>query len=254
MGLYFNRRKAFREVAPTYAASTAELDGTSHKFDAGNLFNPTTLDYSITCTFKTSSSASQYMVSKYGTSDPRFSLIINAGNLRLTHSYNAASQILVKQTTATFDDGAWHNVIVFVDRSASDATFYVDGSLEASTKTTDIGTITNSMNNSDDFEISDRSAGSDKYFAGELLFTGIALAADLTANATELYGSGTPPCWAAMSSGLKSKFSSNGGEFWELAEWSGHTGQALTGQANSNTIGNASSTPFTGSGIDVECT
>ena len=69
------------------------------------------------------------------------------------------------------------------------------------------------------------------------------------AEETELYNGGTPKCYDSMSSGLKSSIV----EFWALENHTGFTGQELTGQVSSKDLTNYNSTPFTGTGLDVEC-
>ena len=252
MGLYFNRRKAFREVAPTYAASTANPNGSSMYFDLGDMFDAGTSDISLLFSFKTTGSG-EALVSKQNDADANWWLCnINSGKIRMDLRVDVSNYRVVETTAATFADGNWHTVIIFVDRSAGTIAFNIDGSSEATSSVSSSGSITGSQGNTADFMVGRRDSTSPQYLSGSIGMVGVAFAADLTANSAEL--SGNPPCWDDMTSGLQSKFTSNGGELWHLAEFTGHTTDELTGQANENTITNNASTPFDGTGLTVACT
>lgn len=56
-------------------------------------------------------------------------------------------------------------------------------------------------------------------------------------------------CYGSLPAGLTTNLIA----YHELANWTGHTGQELTDQVGSNNLTNYNSTPFTGTGLNVEC-
>lgn len=233
-----------------FAANTANLNSTTQYFNAGNKFDAGTSDISMTTCFKTSDAGTIMIMSKSrGSSTSYVDMVMFSGNIQ-ARAVVDASNIRLYQTQNTFNDGNWHHVVAYCDRSAGTWDIIVDGVSQTTDITTN-GSITSSITNTEDFIVGGRHTA-DLLFDGSMGFSGIALGVDLTLNGTELYNSGTPLCYDNFSAGLKSKFAV--GDFWELSNWTGHTGQELTGQANSNTLTNIGTTPFTGAGLNVECT
>jgi len=90
----------------------------------------------------------------------------------------------------------------------------------------------------------------DGQFLGSMMYPQLYDKALSAAEVLEAYNSGNPKCYASLSSGLKTdlKLYPRAGNF------DGNTGDELVDQSGSgNTLTNYNATPFTGSGLSVEC-
>jgi hypothetical protein len=83
---------------------------------------------------------------------------------------------------------------------------------------------------------------------GRIFFWGFWTRALSGSEVSELYNSGAPKDYASVSSGLKSSMKA----YYELAEWTGHTGSALVDQTgNCGNLSNNGSIPFNGTGLTL---
>ncbi|HHZ64466.1 MAG TPA: hypothetical protein EYN51_03045, partial [Flavobacteriales bacterium] len=241
MSLFLQHLNTFkRDVAPpsVFAANTADLNGSSMNFQRGDNYDAGTNDIDLVIRFK-GTGTDQSVMAKQNDADANWWLfnLANSGKIRMDLRVDG-SNFRVVETTASFNDGSYHLAIIHVDRSAGTISINVDGSAEATTSVSSNGVITGSQNNSSTFMVGRRDSTSQQFFNGEIGFVGVAFSTDLTADSAELYNSGVAKCWSDLSAPLQAKFTSNGGEFWELANWTDHTAQELVGQANSGTYTN----------------
>lgn len=242
--------KAAAGGGPTvYSANTANLDGSADYFSGGDNYDVGTSDFSLACWFKTTATTTQFMLSKTDSGNTIYDLYMQSDGTIQTRCQVDPSNNKNRRTVSSYNDGNWHHVIAFCDRSAGDWTIYVDGSAASLQALTGAGSITGALNNAANFFVGARDNGPDLYFNGELSGSGVAIGADLTADATELYNSGTRKCWGDLLSATQTKF--NG--YWELANWTGFTGQETTDQTSGgNNLTENGGIVYTGS-IDVEC-
>ena len=238
----------------TFTANTALLDGSTTYFTAGDVLNVGTNDYSYVAWFKTSASATQMIISKTDATagEAIDCYITSSGTLNLRCQVDA-SNFRDQSTTTTYNDGNWHLVVAFCNRSTGTWHMRVDDVNPSLAPPFSSGVITGNADNNAILSVGQRDNGASRQvFDGSLGFAGIAIGSSLVDDSTELYNAGVATCFSDLSAPIKAKFTSSG-DFWELANWTGHTGGELTGQANANTLTNTGSTPFTGTGLTVEC-
>ena len=238
----------------TFATNTALLDGSTTYFTAGDVLNVGTNDYSYVAWFKTTASATQMIISKTDATagEAIDCFISSSGTLNLRCQVDA-SNFRDQSTTTTYNDGNWHLVVAFCNRSTGTWHMRVDDVNPSLAPPFSSGVITGNADNNAILSVGQRDNGASRLvFDGSLGFAGIAIGSSLVDDSTELYNAGVATCFSDLSAPIKAKFTSSG-DFWELANWTGHTGGELTGQANANTLTNTGPTPFTGTGLDVEC-
>lgn len=111
----------------------ALFDGSSGYVDCGNVFNPGLSDFSIECSFKTSSNDNDFpLVSKsaYSSALNRWALTYNSGGLSAFLATGAGTATAT-WTTTTVCDNLWHHVVAAYKRSGQ-CVLYVDGVSRAS--------------------------------------------------------------------------------------------------------------------------
>jgi len=156
----------------------------------------------------------------------------------------SASTVLDGTVGITFN--AWHNVgIVY---NGATLKIYVDGAEYASTAAV-IGSL---FNTSADLTIGTLNGGS--HFGGEMYQPMLSKSEVTSAEASEIYNSGTALCFENMSSGLRAKFNSGNGAVWRLGNYASNAGDELLDITDgSNNLTNVNSFPFTGSGLNIDC-
>jgi hypothetical protein len=233
----------------TYAANTSVLNGTTQFYSALD-----SSDFQLTATNWTMSFNIKFGSFTHADGDPRlysqrlnggefFDIYINSsGNIGI-FSWNSFSEVINLVVTAGLSLNTFYNIIIV--RTGSTITVYVDNSSVGG------GSITGNFQDLSVPISIGRWAGDGYYVTGELGPFGIwNNKAFSGSERTDFYNSGKPKCWGSMDSA----FTSTASVFYELAEWSGHTGQAIVDQTgNSNTLTNNNSITFTGSGLNVEC-
>ena len=242
-GLDFNATENTESLA---LANTAVLNGTTQWFDAGNVVNAGTSDFSLSCWFKSTSAASQRIISKTN-AGPFYSLYLEGGTIVCRTFVSAGNQRVQQTTAATFDDGNWHHAIIFSDRSAGTQVIYIDGVLEPSSSVLVLGVVTATIDNADSLIIGARNTGSP--FDGELAFPMISIGSDLTADATELYNGGIPKCWDDLLPATQSKISYAP----SLVTWKDSINPIVDRSPSNITTTIVGEVPFTGSGLAAEC-
>jgi len=167
----------------------------------------------------------------------------STGKITFAISFNGTS-VARSVVTAALSEDTWYMITgVFTGSSleisvnaGTPVTTSATGSLKDSSDPVSIGTLTGTPG---------------KYFGGDLCFVDLYDDALTGTNKTDLYNLGKPICRASRSSELND---SNNVASWELASWSGNTSNQLVDQTGlGNTLTNNGSTPFTGTGLDVEC-
>jgi len=244
MGLYFNRRKAFRAVGP-FSANTSNLDGTDTPFTQSSIvFGDIDFWIHFKVKFNSLSPAGHYQrVTKQNSGSP------TEFHIRLDPSDNFIWTTKTNEVTSTItaaSTSAWYDVYVEVDKTGSTIGISVDNeTLVTTTKTVTVsdtaavfrvGAINTSLG-------SKLNGG----VAGLTCGTGVLS----TGNRTTLYNGGDMLCFDDMPAGVKSVALGA----WDLANWTGHTGQEVTDQSgNSLPLTNGGSIPFDGTGLTVDCT
>ena len=160
-----------------------------------------------------------------------------------TNKFQIVYNGLVRESTSDVNDGLLHLVGYTV--GGGTLRLYVDGTEENSGSVSTLaqsGTLT----------IGTTLQALPPYYDGHLCFP-MAFDALLTGSeVTDIYNSGQPMCDTTMSSQATSAYNKLNG-LWHCAEWSGMSGTALEDRINSADLTNNNSTPFTLSGISIDC-
>jgi len=244
---------------PTFPVSTADLNGTTQYFeytsgayDGSNNF----------CTI----SAWVYLPSISGI----YTIINRGGNIDTfgdsSYAFRVANGVVILgvsetshlgESTNTLTASTWHLVTGVVNGNGP-VKIYIDGIEETLS-------VSNNYNSSDneysfntpsqDGSIGARElflGGFDRFFSGRLGFTAVWNVALTGGQVAALYNGGDALCYDELetkSPGITTGLIS----YWHLATFTGHTSDALTDQHGSNDLINVNSTPFTGTGLNVEC-
>ncbi len=152
---------------------------------------------------------------------------------------------VIEYSTSAVSDGYWHTMGFTVQGST--IKFYIDGI----NVLTDTITPIDSKDFSADFCRSwlDNSS----YYRGALAFMYFCRSEFLQSYVDEI-SQASAKCFDDLSSELQSELINNGSA-WDLSNFNGNTGQELIDQTgNGNDLTNVGSTPFNGTGLQVECT
>lgn len=227
-----------------YSVNSADLDGTSQYFTCSDILN-TSLDWSVYGWVKFDSfSDNNTLISDFDTTSGLMLRYRNiSGNLRLTVDDGA---INFDSTFGALSAGVWYFIGASYN-TVSGYTITVNG-------TTDTLATTSANNVARGFNIGAlRPATLSQNIEGSI---GVLAVYDKTLTSserTELYNSGVSKCYNDLSTALTTDLVA----FWNLGNTSGGelpSGQELTDQSgNGNNLTNVGSTPFTGSGLSVEC-
>jgi len=230
-----------------FAVNSANLDGSTHSFSAADSsdLEPTTGDFTVSIWFKTSTNTLMSLINKGDGSVTYWDIFINAGVIEMRADDGPNNRHY--KTINTFDDGNWHHLVARYNNYGA-FLITVDDVAESLTAVA-TGTVT-SVDTSNLFQIGKWFSLTTFNFNGEIGFSSIFTTTLSNSEITELYNLGVPKCHNSLSSGIKTNLSA----FWDVANWTGHTSQELTDQSgNGNTLTNVGSTPFTGTGLSVEC-
>jgi len=177
----------------------AKFDGASYvDFGDQSAFDfDATEDFSISIRFKTSDTAGSILHKATETIIAGWQVELSGGAFRVL--FMSGSSFVFTGTTGTINDGAWHSLVIAVNKATDTCRLYVDGSLVNTTVDSIIGS---DHTNSVALEVGrDRSASS--YFAGEVLDFSIYAETLTESNALYLSTdgvSGTAPGTANLSS------------------------------------------------------
>ena len=83
---------------------------------------------SVSFWFKTTTTGRERMFTDYAQTSRNCDIIIDSGNIQVETDYNQNTNLLYT-STATYNDGNWHHLVVALNQSSSQRTIYVDGSL-----------------------------------------------------------------------------------------------------------------------------
>ncbi len=173
------------------------FDGNNDGVEYGSVYNMAddgSNAFSISCWFKTTSSATQVIVSKQRAISPYngYGVSLSGGKIRFVIGSNP--NWLIVDTINTFNDGNWHNAVVTYDgsRNASGVNIYVDGSAVSTTSV--INNAPLSVINTTNFMISGRNGGANFEFGfnGNIDEVGIWTTTELTSTQANEIG-GTLP-------------------------------------------------------------
>jgi hypothetical protein len=249
--VYDGEQQEIITCATSEVTNTALLNGTDQYFSAGDVLDIGTSDYSGSIWFKTTSTGGALQSKAKSGSTPEFlTYIVTSSKIHFRCIFNVSNKSIFELTNAIITDGAWHHLVYFINRSANTCTAYLDGVLESTPNVSAAGVITGDITTTWSFNLGAR-LGADLFHDGELGLSGFSVGSDLTLDATELYNGGIAPCFDALAPATQSKFTA----FWNIANWDvSTTGNELIDQAGSTDMTNGGATPFTGTGLDVECT
>jgi hypothetical protein len=230
--------------------NSADLNGSSQYFTAGSQFSPTSVSsFSYVVWFKTSTSAQGQMYSSTfeGTGADHWVAVNSTltGTNKLGFGANdggawTASNYVA--STSNVNDGQWHLGVGVYDNTANELKIYIDGVLEATTTTVPTPLFSASMLSA----VGRYAPSAVAYYDGEMAFVGHAHQALTAGQITTIYNNGVPLCYADLGVTLDG--------FYNLSNYNGNNGSELTDQVGSNDLTNVGSTPFTGTGLIVECT
>ncbi len=236
-----------------FAANTANFNGTTQYFDAGNpaaLQITGNITVSIWTKFDTVPSSSEVIMSKFNSaSDQRAVLLLyTSGSNTIRASVytdglggSAINVDLGSPPTA----GVWiHMVMVY---NGSTLKLYIDGS-----EVDSVSYSSGIFNSTASWLVGSRDETvPDLNLDGSTAFPAIWDNDISSAQVTELCNGGIPICPSDLSAGLKTDLVYAP----RLSNWAGNSGDELVDQSTSGiTTTNVGSTPFTGTGLTVKCT
>ena len=230
----------------TYSANTANLDGSTQYFNGGNDSSlHITGSISVCGWFKPVNTAvvTEAVISKHGVGgvDGGFLLTWNqltSKKLRWIPRINGTNRAL--ESTGTFDVNEWHFVVCTYDASTSK--IYVDGVLDSSLVIA--GSL--SANTANDLNLGRNADTGGDPFEGGLANWFIYDTALTAGQVTTLYNEGDTLCYTDTDQ-------TDMVSFYSLENHIGFTSQEQIDQHGSNNLTNIGSTPFTGTGLVVEC-
>lgn len=195
--IWDNRATLFPEIVPPPFTNSKSIifDGVDEHIVIGSVGNfERTTSFSISCWFKTSSTAVEFIVSRQANSGlfPGWNIFIEAGKIKTALiNNNGTSDRLFIETNSVFNDSNWHHCVMTYDGSSntSGLFLYLDGSLASVTVITN--SLSASILTSANFQISGRD-GPNVVLSGNV--DEVALYdKDLSASeVTAIYNSGIP--------------------------------------------------------------
>ena len=111
-------------AAAVFNGSNAYVDlplSTSSLFDGKNTL-------AVSFWFKTTTTGRQRMFTDYAQTSRNCDITIDAGSIEVVTDYNQSTN-LVYASSAIYNDGSWHNLIVSLNQSSSQRTIYINGLL-----------------------------------------------------------------------------------------------------------------------------
>jgi hypothetical protein len=186
-------------------------------------------------------------VSGSGPKKTGWSLYYNSTSSLLTLDQYTGTQTS-KSVTWSASTSTWYHITVV--RDGDDVKFYIDGSQQGSTQT-GVSAISYNREESNGVYMGRLEYGSSStsYLDGSMGPYGVWDAALSASEITTLYNSGVAFCYGDLSAALTTNLVS----YWHLANWSGSSGTEIEDRHGSNDVTNVGTTPFTGSGLTVEC-
>lgn len=232
-------------------ANTSNLNGSSQYFDAGN---PTELQITGNITMETwinfggTPSSDAGIFTKFNSTGDQRSVLVFYDNatdeLRAFLYTTGVGGVLGDASTGSTPPTGWfHFAVVY---NGSTIKIYINAVEEASTAYS--GGIFDSTSS---WFIGARDQPTpDIHLDGSMALPRIWDSDLSAAQITELYNNSIPKCTSALTSGLKTDLVYAP----RLANWGSNVGSELTDQSTSGiTTTNVGSTPFTGTGLKVEC-
>ncbi len=231
-----------------FSANTSLLNGTTQYFDAGDPieFNSITEISLSAWVYIDSTASTRVILSKWlGTGNQRsWQLIFNSSSNKFEFfiTSTGSSPASVVGTTTVSSSTIYH---VAATSDGTDIKIYINGSEEASAAyTAGIFDSTASL------LCGAQNAGTSAFWDGSLSFPMVFDESLTPSEITLLNNSGTALCFNGMSTAMKNKCIYAP----RLANWNANSGDELIDQSSSGiTTSNIASTPFTGSGVNVEC-
>lgn len=193
-------------LLPIASRYSCVFDGTDEYVTMGNVLGFDRTDaFSVSCWVKTSTTASEYLVSKRGGASAYrgYGLLIKGnsnGELEWGLVNTITSNDLTVRTTVTgWNDGFWHHVVVVNTGTGTVAgtKVYVDGILQTLTTISD--TLSATTLSADSFNISGRTDGASSEFTGSLDHVAVYDVALTAAQVSRIYNGHRPPDLAKLS-------------------------------------------------------
>jgi len=246
---------------PTVPASTALLNATNHSFRAPDdpSFNWGALGFTAVAYIKLDAgfSSTGCIMSKWGEAPWReFNLLILSDRtVRLQYNQNGQNNYVTLTGTQVLNTDQWYTVAMTVSGNNTSLgsrkhSIVIDGVEDASALNDWLV-----FSNGHDLRIGAHEAVNSSptyHFDGSIGFAGIWGRELSTTGLSDLTNSGDALCYGELetkSPGITSNLIS----YYHLATFTGHGSDALTDQHGSNDLINVNSTPFTGTGLSVEC-
>lgn len=243
-----NRRKAFTG-SNTETVSSANHNGSSQNFNMGNpasLQITGNMTVSIMVKFDTLAS-SQVFFGKFDftNSQRAWQLSYELGTDAIVGLIDedgpGGSEVVLEYGSPSTD--TWYHVTMVYD--GSDAYLYIDTAQEDTTAHS-----AGIHNSTADITVGRRDDATPGYLNGS---TGFAIIWDNDISAAQVASltdsNGNPKCYADLDAGLLTDMVS----FWDLGNWDGSTGTEIEDKHGSNDATNVGTTPFTGTGLTVNC-
>jgi hypothetical protein len=123
-------------VGGTHSLKSLKFDGTNEYVTMGNVLDKTKADaFSISCWAKSSTAATQWLVSKFDATPVGYGVRFNSnGSVEVLMYKDITHQWAVQTTAQTFLDGGWYHITMTFDGvDASGIHIYLDGNDEALT-------------------------------------------------------------------------------------------------------------------------
>lgn len=150
----------------TAGAVYATLNGSTHRFDGGDVLDAGVGDISFSAWVKMDGNpAANSVIAQKFTSGAGYSVFIGTGGQLRGAIEDSGGSVLSTADGAEITDNVWHHVAITFDRDG-DMTRYVDGVAYGSTD--DISAISGNVDNAVDFVVGANSAANNYFFEGSL--------------------------------------------------------------------------------------
>ena len=232
----------------TYAVNSADLNGSSQYFDAGN---PTELQItgSVTCAtwVKFDNSSEMSIMGKWGPNPSLggFALgrsVVTSGSLFWQPRINGGVPVFLE---IPVNNDQWYFVIAEYDGT----TVSLEKDRETPVTSTQVGSL--DSNTANNFYFGRNPDTGLSYLNGSMYSPFVINRVLTTQEKDALYGNGIPPCFNEWPQSVKDDILISP----KLGNYNGNTGSETVDRSSNNlTITNINGTPYDGTGLNVECT
>ena len=132
-----------------FDANVAQFGG-NIGISAGDVLDIGTVNYSCVVRFKSTNAGNEQMITKMGDELPLWRLYLGAGKITCDLRQGVSNRWLITSTGPSFNDGEWHDLLVYFDRSNDTLFYYVDGILLSHSFTISSGSMDADITNARD--------------------------------------------------------------------------------------------------------